>query len=48
MYNKQLIERIDELFQQKLQTKTNWGRNEVLALYKDAKVEALLELVDKQ
>lgn len=48
MYNKQLLERINELFQQKLQVKTGWGRNEVLALLKDSQIEALSELVDKQ
>lgn len=48
MYNKQLIERITELFQQKVQAKTGWGRNEVLDLHKNAVIEAVLELVDKQ
>lgn len=41
--NKKLIERITELFTQKLQTKTGWGRTEVLALHAEAVTEALLE-----
>jgi hypothetical protein len=45
--NKELLKRIEEIFTQKLQAKTGWGRNEVLAAYKDAVTEAVLELVDK-
>jgi hypothetical protein len=45
--NKELLKRIEEIFVQKLQTKTGWGRNEVLAAYKDSVNEAVLELVDK-
>lgn len=41
--NKQLLQRIEELFAQKLQAKTGWGRNEVLAAYRDAVREALME-----
>ena len=41
--NKKLIERIAELFTQKLQPKTGWGRTEVLALYKEAVTEAIME-----
>lgn len=37
--NKQLLQRIEELFAQKLQAKTGW----VLAAYKDAVREALME-----
>lgn len=44
--NKKLIERIEELFTLKLQLKTNWGRNEILSLYKQAQNEALLELIN--
>ena len=44
--NKQLIERISQLFTEKLQAKTSWGRNEILALHKDAVSEALMELLD--
>lgn len=41
--NKQLLARIKELFTEKLQAKTGWGRNEVLAAYNTAVQEALME-----
>lgn len=44
--NKMLLKRIEELFEKKLQTKTGWGKNEVLAIYKEAVNEALLEIID--
>lgn len=47
MYNKDLFHRIEEIFTEKLQRKTGWGRNEVLMAYKDAVIEATLELIDK-
>ena len=43
---KQLLKRIDELFAAKLQAKTGWGRNEVLAHYRDAVSEALMECME--
>lgn len=43
--NKELLKRIEELFIQKLQSKTGWGRNEVIALYKEAVTEVIMELV---
>lgn len=43
--NRKLIQRIEELFVEKLQAKTGWGRNEIIALHKEAITEALLELV---
>lgn len=45
MKAKQLVKRIEELFSEKLQAKTGWGRNEVLALLREAQIEALLEAV---
>lgn len=45
MKAKQLVKRIEELFAEKLQAKTGWGRNEVLALLREAQIEALLEAV---
>lgn len=44
--NKKLLQRIDELFEQKLQIKTGWGRNDVLAVYREAVREALMETLD--
>lgn len=44
--NKKLLERIDEIFAKKLELKTGWGKNEVLAVYREAVKEALMELLD--
>ncbi len=44
--NKQLLQRIEQLFNEKLQAKTGWGRNEVMAAYKEAVSEALMELLE--
>lgn len=44
--NKILLKRIGELYKEKLQAKTAWGRNEVLVAYKDAVNEAILEMLD--
>lgn len=45
--NKDLILRIEQIFAQKLQAKTGWGRNEILAAYKESVNEAVLEFLDK-
>ena len=45
--NKKLIERITELFTQKLHAKTGWGRNDVMVVYKEAVNEAIMETLDK-
>ena len=44
--NKSLLKRIEELFTEKLQVKTGWGRNEILAVYKEAVSEAIFEMLD--
>ena len=44
--NKKLLHRVEEIFTAKLQAKTGWGRNEILALYKEAVTEAVLEMLD--
>ena len=44
--NKKLLKRIDEIFEQKLQEKTGWGRNDVLKIYREAVNEAILEMLD--
>lgn len=46
--NKKLIERISVIFEEKLQAKTGWGRNEIINLHKEAVNEAILELVDME
>ena len=44
--NKKLLERIEELFTAKLQSKTGWGRNEILTIYKESVNEAILKTLD--
>lgn len=44
--NKKLIKRIEEIFTEKLQLKTGWGRNDILIIYKESVNEAILELLD--
>lgn len=46
--NKKLIERIEQIFNQKLEAKTGWGKNEVKILLKEAIAEAALEFVDER
>jgi len=44
---KEILERIEALFREKLQQKTSWGRNDVLIIYKEAQAAALMEFVNK-
>tara|TARA_R110000868_G_scaffold111399_1_gene300909 strand:- start:515 stop:655 length:141 start_codon:yes stop_codon:yes gene_type:complete len=44
--NKKLLKRIDKIFEQKLQEKTGWGRNDVLKIYREAVNKAILEMLD--
>lgn len=46
MMNKKLIKLIEAIFTKKLQSKTGWGKNDVLKIYKDSVNEALLELMN--
>lgn len=46
MNKKELLDRIYELFEERLQRKTGWGRNEILEEYKQAKLQALMEALD--
>ena len=43
--NKELLKRIEEIFNQKLQLKTGWGRNEIILIYKESVTEAVLEFI---
>lgn len=45
-YNKQLVIKIKEIFYSKLQEKTNWGRNDVKAMFDNSVSEAVLEMLD--
>ena len=40
---KSLLIRIEQIFTEKLQAKTGWGRNEILQAYKDSVSEAVME-----
>lgn len=44
--NKKILKRIEEIFEEKLQVKTGWGRNEIIQAYREAVNEALIELLD--
>ena len=46
MTTKDLLKRIDEIFNEKLQAKTSWGRNEVSSIYQLSVNEALMEWAD--
>ena len=43
--NKTLLKRIEDIFNQKLQQKTGWGRNEIIFIYKESVTEAFLEFM---
>lgn len=45
--NKELIQRIEELFEKKIGRKTGWGKNEIMIEFKNAVNEATLEVIDK-
>jgi len=44
--NKKLLLLIEEIFTQKLQAKTGWGRNEIISAYKESVNEALITIID--
>ena len=44
--NKKLIALIEKIFKEKLQSKTGWGRKEIMILHKEAVAEAALELME--
>ena len=43
--NKEILSRIDAIFEKKLSAKTGWGKNEVLRAYRESVSEALMELI---
>lgn len=45
--NRKLLNRIRENFQEALQTKTGWGRNEILVAFDQAVAQACLEMLDE-
>ena len=46
MTTKELLQRIEKLFTDKLSRKTGWGKNEILVVFKDSVKEALMEMID--
>ena len=46
--NKKLLLKIEEIFKEKLQKKTGWGRLEVMDTYKEAVNEALMAMLDEK
>lgn len=42
---KELLKRIEDIFYQKLAAKTEWGRNEVMSVYREAVNDALMEMM---
>ncbi len=45
MTTKELLQRIEKIFAEKLSRKTGWGKNEILVAYKDSVKEALMEMI---
>lgn len=45
--NKKLLDLIGSKFEARLAQKTGWGRNEILAAYRECVNEALLEILDQ-
>ncbi len=45
--NKKLIDLIRQKFTERLQAKTNWGRNDLLQEYERAVNDAVMELLDQ-
>ena len=45
--NKELIKLLETKFKEKLQAKTNWGRNDVWNEFQKAISETAIELLDK-
>ena len=44
--NLKLINRIKQLFKEKLSAKTGWGRNEILEMFNECVSQATLEALD--
>ena len=47
MNQKELISQIEKRFFDRLQTKTGWGKNEIILIYKNVVNEILLEVLDE-
>lgn len=47
MKTSELLKAIDKAFEEKLEEKTGWGRNEIKAAYRSVVTEVLMEVTDK-
>ncbi len=45
-FNTHLLQRIEQLFTERINKKNGWGKNELLVEYKSAQIQALAEHVD--
>ena len=46
--NKEILDRIQQLFFSKLEDKTGWGKNDIKALYKDCVLEVLKDYLNER
>lgn len=46
MKTSELLKAIDEAFEEKLEDKTGWGRNEIKAAYRSVVTEVLMAVAD--
>jgi hypothetical protein len=47
MKTKEILDKIEALFKEKLEAKNGWGKNEVQSLYKDCVNTILKEVIDQ-
>ena len=47
MKTSEILKQIDDLFNEKLEAKTGWGKNEVKDLYRSSVNEVLMIIADK-
>ncbi len=47
MKTSELLKAIDKAFEEKLEEKTGWGRNEIKAAYRSVVIETLMAIADK-
>ena len=47
MTRRDVLKSMSRIFEEKLQKKTGWGRNEVLSIFKESIIEALVDNLDE-
>jgi hypothetical protein len=47
MTRRDVLKSMGKIFEEKLQRKTGWGRNEVLSIFKESIIEALVDNLDE-